>query len=276
MSNQPAHIWRMPTHFGPHAGVRQGPDGERFAFRERPLRESWTLYFRTEARALAHLLPPQFKLAGEPVVSIEWTRLSDLEWLAGRGYSMLGVRYPARFDGAQDKVQGLFLAVLWENLAEPIISGREELGYNKVFADLPGPTVSRCGMSAQASWQGHRFFDMNIDSLIEANDSAWTPPWGLHTVAGTLHHKYIPSTGNWGVADVDCAVLTPATGGHYRARSRRIGQGQCAFVPSTWEQMPTQFHIVNALASLPILEWLGAVEEIGTGGKDLRDQRMLS
>ena len=34
----------------------------------------------------------------------------------------------------------------------------------------------------------------------------------------------------------------------------RFGRGKVRFFPTSWEQMPTQFHIVSALAALPQLE----------------------
>jgi len=41
------------------------------------------------------------------------------------------------FNGDRDHVVGRFLAVMWENLADPIITGRGEIGQPKLFADIP-------------------------------------------------------------------------------------------------------------------------------------------
>jgi hypothetical protein len=45
------------------------------------------------------------------------------------------VLIPATFRGELDVVEGDFVAVMWESLAEPIIPGREEIGLPKLFAD---------------------------------------------------------------------------------------------------------------------------------------------
>ena len=42
--------------------------------------------------------------------------MKNINWLAGRGYNTLGVRFPARYCGKRDQVSGSYLAVLWEKL----------------------------------------------------------------------------------------------------------------------------------------------------------------
>jgi hypothetical protein len=41
--------------------------------------------------------------------------------------------------------------------------------------------------------------------------------------------------------------------------SVQVGEGAIEWHELTWEQNPTQFHIVNALAALPILEYRPAL-----------------
>ena len=43
-----------------------------------------------------------------------------------------------------------------------------------------------------------------------------------------------------------------------------VGEGRAQWQHLTWEQNPTQFHIVNALADLPVLEWLPATVAKGS------------
>ena len=57
--------------------------------------------------------------------------MKEIEWLAGRGYNTLGVSFPAVFEGEVDRATGSLLTVLWENLTDPILTGREELGFSK-------------------------------------------------------------------------------------------------------------------------------------------------
>jgi hypothetical protein len=53
------------------------------------------------------------------------------------------------------------------------------------------------------------------------------------------------------------------------------GEGEVQFHKTTWEDLPTMFHIVNAFHNLEIKEFLGAVVVKTVGGKDLSDQRIL-
>ena len=54
-----------------------------------------------------------------------------------------------------------------------------------------------------------------------------------------------------------------------------IGKGTVEWRRATWDDMPTQYHIVNGLAALPVREWRGASVISEVGGKDLSDMRVL-
>ena len=92
---------------------------------------------------------------------------------------------------------------------------------------------------------------------------------------GTLHYKYMPRTGEWGTADVEYACLTPVQGSNAVIQERWVGDGTIAFQRARWEDMPTQYNIVNTLEALEILEFRGGSVTRSVGGKDLSDQRIL-
>ena len=257
----------MPVVFGPTAGPRQAPDGSRFDYSQ-ARRETASVSFLTDGAVLSRYLPPRCTLAGEPVVTVEHSTLFDLEWLAGRGYSLLNVKYPVEYRG-DERVSGPFLSVLWENLPEPILSGREELGYAKLFCELPPPRVLRGIRRYAAVWDGHEFMRLSINSLAESSPP---PP---SKADGVLHHRYLPRVSAEASSDIDQMVLSPSGGFSMRYVSFQRGTGSIEFIKSTWEQMPTMFHIVNALASLPVLENRGSSLACTIGYKDLSDQRVL-
>jgi len=265
-------MYRMPMHFGPMAGPRQGPDGEKFEWTDTPKRTLVSLSFLSDPERLDAILPPGFTVEGEPVVTIEIQYLTELEWLAGRGYNTIGVKFPARFRGRRDEAVGSFLAILWENLADPIISGRDELGFSKLYCEIPSPIILRGRHSYRGLWLEHKFLDVELWDLTE--DALPASPPGVRN-DGILHYKYIPSTQSWGEADVAYAALTPGTGSKATIKRAWRGQGRHTFYRSTWEQLPTMFHIVNALRDLPVLENRGASIVESQGGKDLSDQRRL-
>ncbi|SED97628.1 hypothetical protein SAMN05443249_6095, partial [Beijerinckia sp. 28-YEA-48] len=68
---------------------------------------------------------------------------------------------------------------------------------------------------------------------------------------------------------------TPAGGASVQHDRFQLGKGCVEFVRSAWEQLPTMFHIINALADLPVIEQRGATLAETRGAKDLSDQRRL-
>ncbi len=266
-------MYRMPTVFGPATGPRRGPDGRKFDCIENPKAKSISVSFRSSPDQLASLLPERFELDGNPVVTVTATYMTDIEWLAGRGYNMLGVSFPAVYVGREETARGPFLAVLWENLADPIITGREELGFAKIYCSLPDAEISGKAASCSANWLGFEFFEMEVTGLesqsLPASDTA-------AEFDGVLHYKYIPRTGEWGVADVCHAAISPeGTSNNRRVMSHKSGEGRITWNRARWEDLPTQYNIVNGLADLDVVEFIeGSVTE-SIGSKDLSDQRIL-
>lgn len=261
---------RMPVVFGPTTGPRQGVDGKSYDYSAAP-RTTASISFLTDAAALSDLLPPFSVLEGEPVVTVEHAELRELEWLAGRSYSLLGIKFPVRYKGPEEELWGSFLPVLWENRPEPILSGREELGFAKIYCELPPPRVLRGRTRYAAIWDGHEFIRMTFDELAEG-----PPPHAPQPgFSGVLHHRYLPAISDGAETEVEQMVLTPAGGATIAYDRVRRGKGTVEFVRSAWEELPTMYHIVNKLADLPVREWRGASIIESRGAKDLSDQRVL-
>ena len=266
-------LQRMPTCFGLATGPRRGPDGRVFDNLDSPRAIAHSIQFRTRPELLQALCPPGFGLGHSPIVTVSATYMKDIEWLAGRGYNTLGVSFPATYQGRTDYAEGHFLTVLWENLTDPILTGREELGFAKIYCELPEPRTMGGGTWCQASWLGFTFLDMALTDM-EACDPQTQPAPNVRN-DGTLHYKYMPRTGEWGVADAEYAVITPAATPHRKVTGMWRGQGELTFHRARWEDMPTQYQVVNGLADLEVLEYLGATSVATVGGKDLSDQRIL-
>ncbi len=304
---RPGRMYMMPTHFGPASGPRQGPDGRGFDGQDSPRATSYSVRFLTRAEQLDALLPMGFRLAGEPVVTVTVSFLTEIAWLAGRGYNTLGVSFPAEYEGAEDRARGPFLAVLWENLADPILTGREQLGFSKIYCAIPPPVVLRGETRCAADWLGFTFMDMRLSAMAaapvaedEAAAGAETPVAEDEAAAGaadaseegasaegeaavddslltgTLHYKYVPRTGAWGSADAEYAVLTPAAAPNRKVTAQWNGKGSVRFHRAAWRDLPTQHHIVNAFAELEQVAFRGASIVETVGGKDLSDQRILT
>ena len=92
---------------------------------------------------------------------------------------------------------------------------------------------------------------------------------------GLLFYKYIPKTGDWGTADAAYPCLSPADSPNRVVKKCWSGEGTVEFHKARWEDMPTQYNIVNTLYDLEIREYRGASVTKKVGAKDYRDQRIL-
>jgi len=263
-------LYRMPTHFGPTPGPRQLPPDVVIDRKLSPRLLSVTASFLTDPKLLDRHLPEGFTLAGEPVVTVEFHHMTDIDWLAGRGYTMIWVSWPATFTGRRDKATGKFLAVIWENLADPIIAGRGEIGHPKLYAEIQEPRSWGGAQLGEAGWMGFRFLDLAVSDLRDAPQAQQTTPSD-----GTLMLKYVPRTEAWGEADVCQVTLTPAGDPDNVVERRQAGNATVRFHRATWSDLPTMFHVVNALAELPVIEARGGTMTVSRGNEWSRDHRVL-
>ena len=211
----------MPTHFGPAPGPRQLPDGAVPDPKNSPRRLSVAASFRTDGALLERHLPEGFALAGEPVVTVEFHYMTGIDWLAGRGYTMIHVGWPATFAGRRDKATGRFLAVVWEDLADPIITGRDEIGHPKLYAEISEARL--WDRTCAAAWMGFRFLEVTVSELHDSPSSPTTP-----RSDGTLMLKYVPRTGTWGEADLHQVTLTRPMIRTGRSSASRWASAPCA------------------------------------------------
>lgn len=270
---QENRFYRMPTHFGPSLGPRQGLSGQA-PFN---LKVSKDLIiqatFSADSSQLDKLLPPGFSLRCPHVVNLSFSYSKNIEWLAGRGYNTFGISVPVTYKGKQDTVDGDLLLVLWENMADPIITGREDLGFAKVYCDLPEPQFLGDKVICRASWDGCQFATLQLTGLeeIALEDLPESEP-----SEGVLHYKYIPKTSAPGEAEVEYPVLSPMSSIDSTVKLVKVAENAiCSFRHSTWEELPTLVHIVNALSELKLGDCTGATLMKSQGGANFSDQRIL-
>jgi len=175
------------------------------------------------------------------------------------------------FKGARDQAVGRFLAVMWENLADPIITGRGEIGQPKLYAEIPELRRVDGVYHCQASWMGFRFLDLRVTELVEPIGETGPSP----QMDGTLMLKYVPRTGAWGEADICEVSFTPALTPDLTTESTKAAEGNVRFHHAKWRELPTMYHVVNALSDLPILSSRSASIAMTRGGKSNLDQQIL-
>ena len=270
--------YRMPTHFGPALGPRQGIEGRRFANVDRPFDTTLQATFSADKTQLEKLLPPGFTARAPYTVSFSFSYITQIEWLAGRGYNTFGITVPVTYHGDNEIVHGELLWVIWENMADPIITGREDLGFAKIYCEIPEPQPMDNDIICRASWDGFEFSAMTFKNLQEVTAEEFpADPEGCEPSSGTLHYKYFPKTGCPGEADVAYAALTPADWPNLKIEQAMLADTAIINInKATWEQLPTQVHIVNTLAELTLGKCTSATLVKMRGSKDLSDTRILT
>jgi hypothetical protein len=121
---------------------------------------------------------------------------------------------------------------------------------------------------ASAAWDGFGFFTLTASGFGPTGERAASRPM--------IFRKYVPRTGSWGEADLDYLTITAPDGPPPEVRSVARGTGRFAFNAARWEDMPTQYPIVNALAALPLEEFGPAMLVHSSGGGDASGQRILT
>jgi len=128
-----AVIRRMPREMTYSVSPRHGKDGL-YQYKELSVNSS-IISFTSKVESLMGLdVPKDIKLT-KPKVSVSFAYHTKLEWLGYNGYNIGCVSVPAKFKG---KKYTLTL-VMWEDLVDPILTGREELGIQKLFINIPEP-----------------------------------------------------------------------------------------------------------------------------------------
>lgn len=288
--NNKGLLWRMPISFGPMPGPRQDfhgrpRDGTNATF------STASVKFKTSRTVLQNLFPTdklQFAAPDTMVyATFSATQLGNLEWLGGRGYSHFGlyihgVQY-TRSDGST--LIGTYLPVLFENLADPILSGREELGFPKLFADL-GVAAAEQSWKLDAGWMGSSFGSMALADLEDTQTNTPStsdvfPP--LPKDEGLLFHKYIAATAQVGSeqrgqADVEYTAFLPnaedaRTVERRVQRTRYAASAEIKFDALDWKALPTLHHVVGRLAEVPVIEVVEAKLVEGLGVSDVSSVR---
>ncbi|GAK67996.1 acetoacetate decarboxylase [Moesziomyces antarcticus] len=293
MSTTRKGIHRAPIGFGPAPSPRQAPDGSRFDWSQA---RTTTVVVEVERECVEALLPPGYTVSDSvthPTVLFEVMELRNLPWLAGRGYNTLGVYLnDIVCNRVQPAITASYMAVLFENFTDPITTGREELGFPKVYAEIPNAIVSQKeGVESRVhtlAWGGFEFLrlEMELTAYAVQNSPALKPDARRYTHPtkdGILHQRYVPAVGEPGKSDADYATFCPPPPGppkvlEFKAPPlSRGGDEVCPAVVQvqpdqkaegthefcegavklsvkrgSFDQLPTLYNVVDALASLKV------------------------
>ena len=216
--------------------------------------------YLTDHDALAKLLPPGFSPTEVPTVQVNYTTCLGIDYMAGRGYSLVGVDALARFDGVVDHLEGYFGFVLWMDKYLPMVMGREIMGAAKILSEVP----------ALRTFGGRKCFTMSEEGSLLIEGELWDlqelskDQIASRLAAGGdrqwLGWKYVPNVTSDG-ADISRATYLPVK---RDVRKMWSAKGKVTFHDTPWENAPLSGPIVQKLMQLPIIKYLDAwVQEDG-------------
>ena len=230
--------YRMPAHFG---GWAFDPDAKAYYHDVVSLAYS----YRTDGDRLADYIPEGFELI-KPELMIQYQECRQIDWMAGSYYNLITVAAPVRFNGQRDQLEGVFALVVWENKTTPILTG-QQMGVPKIYADIEdlhsiAETYRTC-----ASYEGSTFLRLEMTDPKPLDKQQVET---LSTDVNSLGWRYVPKVGGPG-ADLSQPVLFPMRS---EPQSAWMGRGTVQWTELKWEESPMQWHIIKALAELPMIE----------------------
>ncbi|KAH7121394.1 hypothetical protein EDB81DRAFT_732082, partial [Dactylonectria macrodidyma] len=240
---------------------------------------TWTVRCLSTRTHLERFLAPGFSFTSpgsRANISFSIVSFDGIAWLGGGGYNAIavlinGIEYK-KGDGS--KVYGSFMTALFEDFADPIITGRDELGHPKIFCDIDVKRLND-GCAAKLSWRGTEFATFEVadlkaepksngeNALPLAKEHATAPPQPSlpPPEEGIFTYRYIPAVGQPGKADAEYPVLSPFPTPKPGQRHPDVLATKTAHLEFTnpgWKSLPTLNHIAEALADIPILQVEGA------------------
>ena len=204
-----------------------------------------------------------------------------MHWLGGSGYRHLGlyihgVEYVKK-NG--ETVIGTYMPLLFESLADPIVSGREELGMPKLYSSID---IERDDTSyhIRTGWQGATWGRFQLNRLTPVESSAASKPGlkgsmtGDDTDAGILVQRYIPRVGreHKGEAEADYAVFDRFSEARPQPVVHRAWESKDAkfeIDAKDWMALPTLHHVIARLQEIPVYEIVTARLVEGMGVSDV-------
>jgi len=201
--------------------------------------------YRTDGNRLSDYIPEGFELT-KPELMIQYQQCREIDWMAGSYYNLITVAAPVRFNGQRDQLEGVFALVVWENKTTPILTG-QQMGVPKIYADIEDLHIVADTYRTRASYEGSTFLQME---MTEPKPVDKQPVETFATDLNSFGWRYVPKVGSPG-AELSQPILFPM---RWEPSSAWRGRGRVQWTELKWEENPMQWHIIKALAGLPMIE----------------------
>ena len=277
----PEKTYMMPVFFGSCISPRQGKDGKRCFYDDPTHLTKYDLVYESDAKKIEKVLPKGFKL-NAPYVIITYKQYRNVSWLAGLGYNLLSAQVPVTYHGKTQSITGQLMLVLWEGHPDAMITGREQLGYSKIYADISDVATYK-GLSRVTlnSW-GFRFLEIEFDTKEEPeNADELKQILSNPKDEGLLHYKYIPKTGEFTKSEIEYVTFGPKfkeiseNAKNFPPAKVEYMRGKVIWNRPKWEDMPTQFMIVQKFDDWGIKRFVGVQKSVSYNFDDLYNQQII-
>lgn len=203
--------------------------------------------YETDGELLAQFIPERFA-PSRPVVNVQFIMLRKVDWLGGGGYNLIQIGTPVVYAHGGERLEGVYVLVIWENSATPIMTGREQTGMPKIFADIEDLHQIGNHVYTNASYEGSSFLKIQFEQGREFSSQELATLNSSSSRSNTFGWRYIPNIGRPGAA-LSHATLFPMDS---TTSAAWTGTGTVEWGEPVVGQYPSQFGAVQALNKLPI------------------------
>jgi hypothetical protein len=236
----------MPVHFG----------GDVFdpSYKAKQQATTLSVTFETDRAELERYIPEELELRA-PEVQVALNQLTEINWLAGGKYNLVNITAPVRFNGKKDHIDAAYPLVVWENRTAPILTGREQTGVPKIFADIEDLHIYRPHYATSISYEGNTFLSMKFEASGPMAGKDLERAKLQFRSLEAIGWRFIPKVGAPG-ADLSQFILFPHG---MEVDKAYVGKGTLQWTELSVMQNPRQYHIIKALSSLPIKKVIQSV-----------------
>jgi hypothetical protein len=168
------------------------------------------------------------------------------------------------------------MLILFESLADPIVSGREERGARHAETVYGYRRARTEQLVSPTSWQGAVWGHFELEDLENQDPAADKGTIGGEDDDGILVYRYTPKVGRHtkGEPEAEYPVFVPHTQeskvvASKVTRLRRTRNAKVEIDRLGWDALPTLHHVVSRLAEIPVDEVIDAKITEGRGVPDV-------
>jgi acetoacetate decarboxylase len=208
------------------------------------------LTYETEQNVLERYVPDAFQCT-EPLIMIGYSMCRGVDWLAGGGYNLVNVAVPVAYTNDRERIEGAYVFVIWENKTIPILTGREQTGMPKIFADIEDHHQIGDRVLTNASYEGWTFLRIDFQQKKQMSPEELNL---LNQRMGSVNAfgwRHITNIGRSGAA-LSHATLFPQ---ELVQTAAWMGEGQVQWTALGPEQYPLHHVVTQALSQLPIISY---------------------